>query len=109
MSGICGFVGDADPAILDAMLAAIDYRGDRTEAVSAAGVGLGYRWWADRPGKSPGIHRAGPRLVDLRRPLAPPVESPAATLLERLGPGTDALAGLDGASPAPGGTVSAAG
>ena len=28
MSGLCGWVGDGDRAVLDAMLAAIDYRGD---------------------------------------------------------------------------------
>src|SRR5215211_4226445 len=52
MSGICGWVGEADPASLDAMLAAIDYRGDRTDAAFAPGVALGYldgafaaAWW----------------------------------------------------------------
>ena len=28
MSGICGWVGDAEPSVLDAMLNAIGYRGD---------------------------------------------------------------------------------
>src|SRR5207245_11087197 len=84
MSGICGWVGDADPSILDAMLAAIAYRGDRTDTAIAPGVALGYRWWADRPGKSPAIHRQGPHLVTCAGTLAPPVASPAAALLERL-------------------------
>src|SRR6185295_10402998 len=50
MSGICGFVGGAAPGVLDAMLAAIDYRGDRTDTVLLDGAGLGYRWWEGRPG-----------------------------------------------------------
>ena len=49
MSGICGFVGPADPAVLGPMLDAIDYRGDRTDVAHAAGAGLGYRWWGGRP------------------------------------------------------------
>jgi hypothetical protein len=55
MSGIAGWVGEAKPDTLDAMLAAIDYRGDAIDAYYAPGVALGYRWWRDRPGKSPGI------------------------------------------------------
>ena len=31
VSGICGYVGEPEPSVLDAMLAAIDYRGDRTD------------------------------------------------------------------------------
>ncbi len=95
MSGLCGWVGDADPATLHAMLAAIDYRGDRTDTAHAPGIALGYRWWGGRPGKSPGIHRDGTHLVACAGTLAPPVPSPAAALhamLER-----DALHGLDGA------------
>ena len=42
MSGICGWVGEADPAVLDAMLDAIDYRGDRIDKAVAPGVALGY-------------------------------------------------------------------
>ena len=68
MSGICGWVGAADPAVLDAMLAAIDYRGDRTDtAVTRPASALGYRWWGGRPGKSPGIHRDGHAPGRLRR------------------------------------------
>ena len=63
MSGICGWVGTADPAVLDAMLAAIAYRGDRVDTAVAPGVALGYRWWDGRPGKSPSIHHVGPHLV----------------------------------------------
>ena len=97
MSGICGYVGDADPSVLDAMLAAIDYRGDRSDTVPVVGAGLGYRWWGGRPGKSPGIHRDGADLVVCAGSLAPPVVSPAAALLERLRPGNDPLHDLDGA------------
>jgi hypothetical protein len=85
MSGICGWVGEADPASLDAMLAAIDYRGDRTDTAFAPGVALGYRWWEGRPGKSPAIHREGPHLVACAGTLAPPAPSPAVALLARLG------------------------
>ena len=84
MSGICGYVGQAEPAVLDAMLAAIAYRGDTSETVHAPGVGLGYRWWKDRPGKSPGIYRDGTQLVACAGTLAPPVASPAAALWSRL-------------------------
>src|SRR5438093_13489510 len=97
MSGICGFVGEADPALLDAMLSAIDYRGDRTDTAHAPGIGLGYRWWGGRPGKSPAIHRDGPHLVACAGTLAPPVPSPAANLLQRLGGATEELRDLDGA------------
>ncbi|MCI0458049.1 MAG: hypothetical protein L0Z62_13880 [Gemmataceae bacterium] len=94
MSGICGYVGQGDPAVLEAMLAAIDYRGDRTDTAHAPGVGLGYRWWGGRPGKSPGIHRDGPHLVACSGTFAPPVPSPAAALIERVRSG---LHSLDGA------------
>ncbi|MGH2669637.1 MAG: hypothetical protein ACRDH5_11090, partial [bacterium] len=97
MSGICGWVGEADPAGLEAMLAAIDYRGDRTDIAHARGAALGYRWWGGRPGKSPGIHRDGPHLVACAGTFAPPVPSPAAALLDRLRPGPEGLDTLDGA------------
>jgi len=97
MSGICGWVGEAEPAVLEAMLAAIDYRGDRTDTAFAPGVALGYRWWGGRPGKSPGIHRAGPHLVACAGTFAPPVPSPAAALMDRLVPGPGGLDSLDGA------------
>lgn len=95
MSGICGYVGPGRPGVLEAMLEAIDYRGDRTDVAVAPGAGLGYRWWGGRPGKSPGIHRDGPSLVACAGTLAPPVASPAAALLERLRTGD--LAAVDGA------------
>ena len=96
MSGLCGWVGDADRAVLDAMLNAIEYRGDSTDVATGPGIALGYRWWRGRPGKSPGIHRAGTQLVACAGTLAPPVPSPAAALPDVL---TDARATdtLDGA------------
>jgi asparagine synthase (glutamine-hydrolysing) len=97
VSGICGFVGLADPQVVAAMLAAIEYRGDRHDLVSAPGVSLGYRWWAGRPGKSSGIHRDGEHVVACAGTFAPPVESPAAALRNRLAPGPDGLDTLDGA------------
>lgn len=59
MSGICGWVGDADPATLDAMLDAIPHRGDRVERAFPPGAALGYRSWAGRIGHAPGIGRQG--------------------------------------------------
>ena len=63
MSGICGFVGTARPGVIEAMLAAIAYRGDRTDTIALDGASLGYRWWEGRPGKSSGIHRDGSHAV----------------------------------------------
>lgn len=97
MSGICGWVGEANPAILDAMLAVIDYRGDRTDKAITEGAALGYRWWGDRPGKSPAIYRQGEQLVACAGTFAPPVPFPASVLIERLQPGQDGLDSLDGA------------
>ena len=97
MSGICGFVGNGDPAVMDAMLAAIDYRGDRTDVAHVPGASLGYRWWGERPGKSPGIHREGARLVACAGTFAPPVASPAAALRDRLVRESEGLDTLDGA------------
>jgi len=69
MSGICGWVGDADPAVLDAMLEAIGYRGDSVDKVIVPGAALGYRWWSGRPGKSPGIHRQGAPILEPRQAI----------------------------------------
>jgi asparagine synthase (glutamine-hydrolysing) len=96
MSGICGWAGQADPATLDAMIAAIEYRGDRTDSQIGDRAALGYRWWAGRPGKSPGAHRDGSNVVACAGTLAPPVASPAADLLRRLSGEPDPAAGLDG-------------
>lgn len=97
MSGICGWVGDEDPAVLDAMLDAIDYRGDRVDKAHAPGVALGYRWWGGRPGKSPGIHRDGDHIVACAGTFAPPADSPAAALTGKLQPGAAGLDSMDGA------------
>lgn len=97
MSGICGWVGDEDPAVLDAMLDAIDYRGDRVDKAHAPGVALGYRWWGGRPGKSPGIHRDGDHIVACAGTFAPPADSPAAALTGKLQPGAEGLDSMDGA------------
>jgi len=94
MSGLAGFVGEADPKTLDAMLAAIDYRGDRVDTAKVPGAALGYRWWGGRPGKSPGVHREGAHLAACAGTLSPAVDSPAAELRSRVESG---LAGLDGA------------
>ena len=104
MSGICGYVGRADPALLDVMLAAIDYRGDHTDVDHGPGMGLGYRWWGGRAGQSPSIHRDGPHRTACAGTFAPPVPSPAAALRGRLDPRGQGLEDLDGASPAPRGT-----
>ena len=97
MSGICGWVGNEDPAVLDAMLDAIDYRGDRVDKAHAPGVALGYRWWGGRPGKSPGIHRDGDHIVACAGTFAPPADSPAAALIGKLQPGAEGLDSMDGA------------
>lgn len=95
MSGICGYVGPGSPGVLEAMLEAIDYRGDRVDTASVPGAGLGYRWWGGRPGKSPGILREGAHLVACAGTLAPAVASPAASILALLRAGE--LDSLDGA------------
>jgi asparagine synthase (glutamine-hydrolysing) len=95
MSGICGYVGAARDGVLEAMLEAIAYRGDRTEVVRTAGAGLGYRWWGGRPGKSDGILKEGSNLVACAGTLAPAVASPAASLLAALRSGN--LDEVDGA------------
>ena len=91
MSGICGWVGEADPATLDAMLNAIDYRGDSVDKAFTTGVALGYRWWSGRPGKSPGIHRQGQHLVACAGSFAPSVAAPAAELIDALRAGAKTL------------------
>ena len=84
MSGICGWVGRQDPSILDAMLEAIDYRGDRADRAISEGVAIGYRFWGSRPGKAQQIHRRGADLVACAGTFAPPVTDPAAELSQML-------------------------
>jgi asparagine synthase (glutamine-hydrolysing) len=96
MSGICGYAGEAALDAIERMLAAISYRGDRTDMATLPGAGLGYRWWSGRPSKSPGIHRGpGGTLVACAGTLAPAVSSPAAAIDDRLA--RRELADLDGA------------
>lgn len=78
------------------MLEPISYRGDRSDTVTAPGVGLAYRFWNGRPSKSPAIFKglAG-ELVAAAGTLAPPVDFPAAHFNERLK--KNELADLDGA------------
>ena len=94
MSGICGWVGSADLRTLDAMLQAIDYRGDASDTWHEGPVALGYRSWRARPGKSPGIFHDGPTHVACAGSLVPAASNPAASLPEALRTG---LATLDGA------------
>jgi asparagine synthase (glutamine-hydrolysing) len=96
VSGICGWLGETDPAVLGAMLAVIDYRGEQTETLVEGGVALGYRWFPGRPGKSPGIFRAGMDRVACAGTLVPAVSSPAEELYRLLATGA-MLDALDGA------------
>ncbi len=95
MSAICGYVGTASPAILDQMLDAVSYRGDRSDTANAPGIGIGYRFWAGRPGKTQGVHRDGSSLTAISGSFAPPVSSPAAELASVLAD-SGKLATLDG-------------
>ncbi len=97
MSGICGWVGEADRDVLDRMLGAIDYRGDRSDSFFAPGVALGYRFWGERPGKAPAILRRGDDAVAIAGTLAPPSRDPAAAILDRLKVAPARTADLDGA------------
>jgi asparagine synthase (glutamine-hydrolysing) len=80
MSAIAGYVGNADPSVLERMLAAVSYRGDVNDTATLPGVGIGYRMWSGRPGKSGGVHRDGNVLCAVSGSFAPPVSSPAAEL-----------------------------
>ncbi|MCC7370322.1 MAG: 7-cyano-7-deazaguanine synthase [Chloroflexi bacterium] len=100
MSGLCGWVGAADSAALDAMLGAIAYRGDRTDREVSPQAALGYRWWGGRPGKSPSLFREGPHLAACAGTLAPSVPFPAAELPTLLADGPEGEArrqSVDGA------------
>jgi asparagine synthase (glutamine-hydrolysing) len=80
LSAIAGYVGNPAPDVLDRMLAAVSYRGDKSDAATVSGAGIGYRMWSGRPGKSSGVHRDGPTLVAVSGSFAPPIASPAAEL-----------------------------
>ena len=96
MSGICGYIGEGNPAWLEAMLGAISYRGDTNLTTSERGFGLGYRFWRGRPGKAQAIFTAsdGARTVAAGT-LAPVVADPAVALDARLR--ASDFADLDGA------------
>lgn len=95
MSAICGYVGEAPPGTLSALLDAVSYRGDTNDVVELPGVGLATRFWGGRPGKSPGIFRQGETLAACAGTLVPRSDDPAAELARRL-LGND-TADLDGA------------
>ena len=84
MSGICGWVGEADQATLDAMLDAIPHRGDRMDRAFLPGAVLGYRSWAGRIGHAPGIGRRGAMTIACAGDLAPATDDPAQTILDAL-------------------------
>lgn len=96
MSGICGWVGEADPATLDRMLARIEHRGDRQDRVLLPGAALGYRSWRDRPGHAASIVARGPLTLACAGDLAPSVRCPASALLDRLEAGELDDGRLDG-------------
>lgn len=84
MSGICGWVGRQDPSILEAMLEAIDYRGDGVDRAVTDEVAIGYRFWSGRPGKARQIHRHGTAVVACAGTFAPPTTDPASELAQKL-------------------------
>jgi asparagine synthase (glutamine-hydrolysing) len=87
------------------MLSAVEYRGDATDQVIGVGVALGYRFFRDRPHRSPGVHRGPQRVCVCAGTLVPAqaTTSPAGEVAARLqlatesGDVTRALAELDGA------------
>jgi asparagine synthase (glutamine-hydrolysing) len=84
VSGICGWVGVADPATLDAMLAAIPHRGDRVDRAFPPGAALGYRSWTGRAGQAAAIVRRGAVTVACAGELAPAAPCPATAILDAL-------------------------
>lgn len=98
MSGICGWVGrGVNPAAMEAMLMSISYRGDKSESVILEGAAIGYRWWQNRPGKSPGIFREHNWAAVCAGTLAPQVADPAAELVNICTREQQRLSSLDGA------------
>ena len=96
MSAICGVVGPAAAGRVERMLAAVDYRGDRSDVVSGRGATLGFRGWAGRPGKAQGVHTSEEgTLVAVAGTLAPPAADPCVELDGRIRSAD--WAGLDGA------------
>src|SRR5689334_2094810 len=97
MSGIAGWLGDAPPDTLSAMLEAIAYRGEAVDTFHASGIALGYRWWRGRPGKASGIYRNERYAAACAGTLAPSVLDPARHLVEHVTAPSPDTADLDGA------------
>ena len=93
MSGICGWVGRQNAEVLDAMLEAIDYRGDQIDRFVSDDAAVGYRFWGGRPGKSPGLHREGKTIVACAGTFAPPVTNPASEIERKLSTELDTVDG----------------
>jgi asparagine synthase (glutamine-hydrolysing) len=87
VSGICGWVGEADPATLDAMLDAIGHRGDRSERAFLPGAALGYRSWTGRLGHASAIGRRGAVTIACAGDLVArdgPAQDPTQVILDAL-------------------------
>lgn len=107
MSAICGWVGNvaSAPETLEAMLAAVSYRGNATDRFIGDGIALGYRFFAARPHRSSAIEQGPHGLCACAGTLAPAqaTDSPARLLAERLHAQSQAsetataLADIDGA------------
>lgn len=93
MSGLCGWVGEADPRTLDLMLAAIPHRGDSRDTVHLPGMSMGYRWHQRLPGHAQGIYHDGREVSAVAGVITPAVASPAAELRRLLSSGRDTLDG----------------
>ena len=96
MTGLCGWVGDAEPSTLARMLARIGHRGDRVDQALLPGAALGYRFWSERPGHAAAIVRRGPRTIACAGELAPSVACPAEVILDCLERGDPTDNALDG-------------
>jgi asparagine synthase (glutamine-hydrolysing) len=97
VSGICGWVGHAEPGTMERMLAAIDYRGDSEDSAVTPLAALGHRFWRGRPNKAQGLLRQGDLLLACAGSLVPPAPSPAAWLADRLASPSPDFTELDGA------------
>ena len=85
MSGLCGWVGAADPATLDLMLAAVPHRGDRVDRAFPPGAAIGYRSFGGRPGQAPSIVRRGSITAACAGELTPAAACPATAVMDSLG------------------------
>ncbi len=96
MSAIAGAVGPLDPGVLEAMLAAVDYRGDRSDIATGEGASLGTRWWTGRPGKSEGVWRDSGGASVVAGSFAPPSATTPAQELAGILADSSLEATLDG-------------